>query len=148
MFSTCAWKWLRAVFPSIASEINGPVLEMHLTDRLKNPSKSSDLKEKEIIKDKLRKSSCVHSISSKTQDGRIQIEKWEAASTNFPNGKAKKVSLNFWTTSCLKLATKCCFIQVQGNLSFELFFFFFCFYIDSISLNVMGSISSYHLNNL
>ena len=57
----------------------------------------------------------MHSISSKTQDGRIQIEKWEAASTNFPNGKAKKVSWNLLTTSCLKLASKCCFIQVQGN---------------------------------
>jgi len=58
-------------------------------------AKTTDLKEKEIIKDKLRKSSCVHSISSKTQDGRIQIEKWEAASANFPNGKAKKVYI-FW----------------------------------------------------
>jgi len=64
----------------------------------------------------------VHSISSKTQDGRIQIEKWEAASTNFPNGKAKKVSRNLLTTSCLNLlASKCCYIQVQGNLSFEHF---------------------------
>ena len=46
------------------------------------------------LKSKLRKSACIKSISSKTQDSRIQIEKWEAPSEKFPNGKAKKVYLH------------------------------------------------------
>ena len=49
----------------------------------------------QLLKSKLRKSVCIKSISSKTQDSRIQIEKWEAPSPKFPNGKAKKVYLHW-----------------------------------------------------
>lgn len=70
------------------------ILQMCLEVKCKTAEKDKD-KDVQVLKTKLRKSVCIKSISSKTQDSRIQIEKWEAPTAKFPNGKAKKVYLHW-----------------------------------------------------